>query len=216
MKCKSIVLVLMAALALAVGCDTKKTSSEEPASAPKAEADEAIEGEADPSQQTEEPTSAPGGGAMETFHQMDTRKPVPLTPMMANHQLQNMRDHLLAVEQIVAAAAKDDFDGIKTAAERIGSSPQMRQMCNHMGAGAPGFTEQALGFHETADGIIEAAENKDREGVMTALGETLNTCTSCHAQYKQQIVTDEVWRQKTKMGAPSEDMHQMHHGGGHH
>ena len=214
MKQHSIVLILTAALALVVGCDAQKTNPEKPTSSPKAEAEEALESETDQSKQRAEPASAPGGSAIEAYHQMDTRKPVPLTPMMANHQLQNMRDHLLAVEQIVAAAAKDDFDGIKTAAERIGSSPQMRQMCNHMGAGAPGFTERALGFHETADGIIEAAEDKDREGVMTALSATLNTCTSCHAQYKQQVVPDEVWREKTGMGAPSEDMQQMHHGGG--
>jgi DNA-binding MarR family transcriptional regulator len=36
---------------------------------------------------------------------MDTRAPVPLLPMMANHQKQNMRDHLVAVQEIVAALA---------------------------------------------------------------------------------------------------------------
>ena len=34
---------------------------------------------------------------------MDTRVPVPLLPMMANHQKQNMRDHLHAVQEIVGA-----------------------------------------------------------------------------------------------------------------
>ncbi|MFW6053685.1 MAG: hypothetical protein ACOC9J_02620 [Persicimonas sp.] len=215
MKRTHIVLVLIAALALVVGCDAQKTAPDEPANAPKAEADEAAPSETE-TEQADEPSSAAGGGAVEAYHDMDTRKPVPLTPMMANHQLENMRDHLLAVQQIVGAAAKKDFDGVEKAAQRIGSSPQMKQMCNHMGAGAPGFTEQALGFHETADGIIEAAENEDYDGVMVSLEETLNTCTSCHAQYKQEIVTDEVWGQKTDEAAPSQDMQQMHHGGGGH
>ena len=32
-----------------------------------------------------------------SLEEMDTRVAVPLLPMMANHQKQNMRDHLLAV-----------------------------------------------------------------------------------------------------------------------
>ena len=89
---------------------------------------------------------------------MDTRVAVPLLPMMANHQKQNMRDHLLAVQEIILAAGRQDFAGVEKAASRIGYSPQMGQMCTHMGAGATGFTEQALAFHHTADAIGAAAQ----------------------------------------------------------
>jgi hypothetical protein len=65
---------------------------------------------------------------------MDSRKPVPLLPMMANHQKQNMREHLVAVQQIVAALAIDDYSAIEQAAGRIGFSEQMGQMCTQMGA----------------------------------------------------------------------------------
>ena len=64
----------------------------------------------------------------------------------------------------------------------------MGQMCNHMGAGAPGFAEQALRFHHTADTIAEAARKRDMQGVLSALGATLATCTGCHATFKQRIV----------------------------
>ncbi len=108
--------------------------------------------------------------------------------MMAHHQKQNMRDHLVAVQDIVTGLGKDDFEGVARAADRLGSSPQMTQMCSHLGAGAPGFTERALAFHRTADEIGVAAQARDRAGVLAALGKTLSACTGCHATFKQQLV----------------------------
>ena len=75
---------------------------------------------------------------------MDSRRALPLPPMMANHQKQNMRDHLVAVQEIIAATVTADFAAVERAAGRIGYSEQMGQMCTHMGAAAPGFAEQAL------------------------------------------------------------------------
>jgi hypothetical protein len=124
------------------------------------------------------------------LERMDTRVPVPLLPMMANHQKQNMRDHLVAVQEIVSALANEDFGAIERAAGRIGYSEQMGNMCTHMGAAAPGFTEQALNFHHTADRIADAARQLDRTRVLTELSSTLQTCTSCHAVWKQQIVAE--------------------------
>lgn len=146
--------------------------------------------------------------AAEALDRMDTRAPVPLLPMMANHQKQNMRDHLVAVQEIVAALATDDFAGVERAAGRIGFSEQMGQMCTHMGAGAPGFTEQALNFHHTADRISAAARDRDRARVMTELGATLQTCTSCHAAWKQQVVDEPTWTRLTSSAPPT-------HGAGH-
>lgn len=137
---------------------------------------------------------------------MDTRVAVPLLPMMANHQKANMRDHLVAVQEIVAAAGANDFAAIEKAAGRIGYSEQMGRMCTHMGAGAPGFTDKALEFHRSADRIGEAAKKKDMESVWKALGETLATCTGCHAAFKQRVVDEATWSAVTKQGAPGEPM----------
>jgi hypothetical protein len=133
---------------------------------------------------------------------MDARTPVPLLPMMANHQKQNMRDHLVVVQEIVAALAADDFAGIERATGRIGFSEQMSQMCTHMGAGAPGFTEQALAFHHTADGIAAAARERDRGRVLSELSATLKTCTTCHATWKQQVVDDATWQRLSSTAPP--------------
>lgn len=119
---------------------------------------------------------------------LDSRKPVPLTAMMATHQKQEMRDHLRAVQEITAALAKDDFDAIAKSAARIGWSDQEAMMCEHMGAGAPGFAQVGEHFHKTADTIAEAAKRHDRNGVTMALATTLQTCVGCHDTYRQQIV----------------------------
>ena len=135
--------------------------------------------------------------AVALLDSIDTRVPVPLLPMMANHQKQSMRDHLLAVQEIVLAAGRDDFSAVETAAGRIGSSPQMGQMCTHMGAATPGFSEQALAFHRTADTIASAARQHDRAAVWRALGTTLQACTGCHETFRQRVVDQATWSQLT-------------------
>lgn len=165
--------------------------------------------QAAPNPPNDAPAPAPGpapkptdDSAQAALDRMDEREPVPLLPMMALHQKENMRDHLVAVQEIVAALATDDFAGVEKAAGRIGFSDRMAQMCTHMGAGAPGFTEHALGFHRTADRIAEAARERDRARVLTELGATLATCTSCHAKWKQKVVDEGAWRQMTQAAPP--------------
>jgi hypothetical protein len=108
-----------------------------------------------------------------------------------------MRDHLVAIQEIVQGVATNDFDAIEKAAKRIGYSDEMGQMCTHMGAGAPGFAEQSIRFHRTADRIAESARTKERAKVLDELGTTLQTCTACHAVWKQRVVDDLAWRQVT-------------------
>jgi len=139
--------------------------------------------------------------AQRTLDRMDTRIAVPLVAMMANHQREDMRDHLLAVQEIVMAAATDDFSGAERAAGRIGFSEQMGQKCTHMGAGATGFAELALTFHHTADRIAAAARQRDRAGMMQALGATLQVCTGCHAAYRQSVVDDASWNRLASTSA---------------
>ncbi len=120
----------------------------------------------------------------------DPRTPLPLTAMMADHQKQEMRDHLRVIQEVTIALSEENFDAIVASAARIGWSDQQAAMCKHMGAGAPGFAERGEQFHHTADGIAEAARQHDHAGVEAALGATLATCTGCHETYRQQIVDD--------------------------
>lgn len=134
---------------------------------------------------------------------MDKRAPIPLTPMMAGHQKEMMRDHLVAVQEIVAALAADDWAAIERSGARLGSSPQTTMMCEHMGAGAPGFTERGIAFHMTADRIGVAAAAKDEVAVVTALGDTLSACTACHDGFRQEIVTEAGYAAATGSAPPN-------------
>lgn len=135
--------------------------------------------------------------SMMSMSASDTRQPLPLPAMMAEHQKQNMRKHLAAVQAIVAAIARDDMDAVEKAAASIGYSEAMGQMCEHMGAAAPGFTAMALNFHHTADTIGAAARHGDRAGVLSALDRTLQTCVGCHAKYRQEVVDEDTWKKLT-------------------
>jgi hypothetical protein len=126
--------------------------------------------------------------ASDALDRLDARRPVPLLPHMAQHQKESMREHLEAVQGVVAAAAVSDFEKVAESAKRMGFSESMGRMCEHMGAAAPGFTEQALAFHHTADQIAAAATRRDAAAVLAALSKTLQACTSCHTTYKQQLV----------------------------
>ena len=119
---------------------------------------------------------------------MDSRTPVPLVPMMAAHQKEQMRGHLEAVQGVVDALARNDLPAVEEAARKMGYTEAMGMMCQHMGAGAPGFTEQALKFHHTADKLADSAHQKDRAAVLKNLQATLQTCTACHATYRQNVV----------------------------
>jgi hypothetical protein len=140
--------------------------------------------------------------AAEQLDRIDGRAPVPLLPAMAAHQKQNMRDHLVAVQEIAAALSVADFTAVERAAARIGFSQAMGQMCTHMGAGAPGFSEQAIEFHHTADRIGDAARERDGTGILVALGATLQACTSCHAVWKQRVVDEPTWQRLTASLTP--------------
>ena len=123
----------------------------------------------------------------------DKRRPVKMTAEMAEHQLKNMRDHLEAITAIVGAMAKKDFKKMKKESLRLASSPKMKMMCNNMGKATPGFTAMGLALHSTADKLVHAAKKKDYDLFVRKLGSTLRTCTSCHSNFKQEVVTQEAF-----------------------
>jgi hypothetical protein len=124
---------------------------------------------------------------------IDARRPLPLLPVMAVHQKQTMREHLGAVQEIIAALGSDDFDAVQRSATRLGFSEEVGQMCEHLGAASPAFTKQALAFHHTADRIATAARDHDRSRVLVELSTTLQACTACHAAWKQDVVSESTW-----------------------
>jgi cytochrome c556 len=128
----------------------------------------------------------------------DTRKSLPLTAMMAEHQKQSMRGHLEAIRDILDAFTTNDFKKIEESGKKLGTSPEMKMMCEHFGAASPGFNEIALKMHTAADKITEAGKNKNLKEAMLATSLTLKNCTSCHAIYKQDVISDDEWKKLVK------------------
>lgn len=176
---RSTLVATLLLLTTSVGCGGKEVETPPPPSTP--------------------PPAAPDPGCepVRELAELDTRQPVPLQPMMAWHQKQNMMQHLTAIQRITAGLAEEDWDEVAAAAELIEESPQMQQMCEHMGAGADGFTELALDFHRRANVIGEAARVHDGAGVLRATSSTLLSCTGCHAAFRQEVVDAETWQART-------------------
>lgn len=208
-------LLALIAFALFVGCEKSSTTPTPKETTAVASAEETSETTSDAPESAPAPPGehAADCAALAALDKMDPRTPVPLQPMMAWHQKQNMQEHLVAIQRITGGLASEDWDEVSKASALIESSPQMAQMCQHMGAGAEGFTALALDFHKRADKIGEAAKAKDKNAVLQATSHTIQACTGCHAAFKQQVVDATRWQEITGSA------HQpgMHHGGhGHH
>ncbi len=120
-----------------------------------------------------------GGKMME-----DTRIPLNLPPMMAQHQKANMREHLKAVNEVVRYIGTKDFAmASKTAHEKLGITPQMKQMCDNMPNET--FRTMALDFHQSGDALGEVLKTKDTDRSLKALDAVLTKCTGCHEMFRQ-------------------------------
>jgi len=138
-----------------------------------------------------EPTYQPPT-PQEVLERLDDRIPVPLLAGMIDRQNEIMRDRLVVIQEIVTALATDDFNAVLAANERIAMSSGKAEMCHHMGEGAASFGDVGRQFHTAADEITVAAQNKDRKGVLKALGSAMAHCNGCHQTYKQQLVDDKT------------------------
>lgn len=165
---------------------------------------------AEPANTSAAPAAA-STSAWDRLSAIDSRAPVLQPPPMANHMRTEMRDHLVVVQEVVAGLATDDFDAVASAAGRIASKPNSAEMCETMGKGADGFSEQALGLHRAGDALLAAANKQDRAATFEALNVTLATCTSCHATYRQEVVTMKAFQSATGVM-----LDHASHGTGHH
>ncbi|MDQ7019109.1 MAG: hypothetical protein Q9M33_08075 [Robiginitomaculum sp.] len=114
----------------------------------------------------------------------DHRISLELNAMQKNHQLKNMRDHLEAVQSIIALLASDKYEeASKVAYSRLGSTTEMKLMCASFGD--KNFEKLGLEFHSSADTMSEIFKMGDKKKSLNALSNTLNYCVRCHASYRQ-------------------------------
>jgi hypothetical protein len=123
----------------------------------------------------------------------DTRELIKLPPMMQEHMLSSMRDHLKALNEILEALSQGDVDKAGTIAEkRLGMSSLAlhgaAQLAKFMPEGMRAIGTQ---MHKSASRFVIAAKNAelspDREALHEtygALKEVTDNCIACHSAYR--------------------------------
>lgn len=114
----------------------------------------------------------------------DTRVQLNVPDMMKEHQKTMMREHLKAVNEIVAGLAANDFELVaQTAHKKLGLTDEMRNMCSMFGNQE--FEKIGLEFHTKADELGNVAKTKDLNKTLLALDTMLKRCNQCHSMFKQ-------------------------------
>jgi len=120
----------------------------------------------------------------------DKRIHVNFPPMMQEHMMANMRDHLLAIQTITQQLSKQQFDAAAdTAEQRLGMSSMNTHGSSHMGKLMP--KEMAVigsNMHHAASQFSLAAKDAEIDGGLAkafgALSEVMQQCVACHSAYK--------------------------------
>lgn len=124
--------------------------------------------------------------ALGTAAAEDTRRLVELPPPMQDHMLANMRDHLAALDEILAALAGGDLGRAAEVAEfRIGMSSLERHGASHMAPHMPPPMQEAgTAMHRAASRFARTAQEGDRQQAYAALREITAACVACHTAYR--------------------------------
>ena len=125
----------------------------------------------------------------------DAREAVKLPPMMREHMLGNMRDHLLTLNQILGDVADGNFDAAgKIAESRLGMSSLTYHDAEHMAPFMPKpMQDMGTAMHRAASRLVivlqDASVTPNAEAlhkVAGSLHDVTTACTSCHAAYRLQ------------------------------
>lgn len=120
----------------------------------------------------------------------DARQAVHFPKTLREHTLANMRDHLLALQEIQAALAKQEYDRAGDIAEhRLGMSSLALHGAHDVAKYMPkGMQEAGTAMHRNASRFAVAAKDAGATGdvrpALAALASTTAQCVACHAGYR--------------------------------
>ena len=116
----------------------------------------------------------------------DTRQLVQLPEMMQHHMLSNMRNHLMAINEILLNMANDEFDEAAEIAEsRLGMSSLRAHGASHMAKFMPeGMRNSGDAMHRAASRFALKAEEGEALPAYKALSEVTSACVACHTTYR--------------------------------
>jgi hypothetical protein len=109
---------------------------------------------------------------------------------LREHTLANMRDHLLALQQIQAALAERAYDTAAAIAEnRLGMSSLQSHGAHDVARYMPqGMQEAGTAMHRGASrfavSLQEAAITHDLRQPLAELSKVTASCVACHAGYR--------------------------------
>jgi len=122
----------------------------------------------------------------------DSRQLVRFPEPMRVRTLTNMRDHLLALQEINDALSRSDFEKAASIAERrLGMTSLEAHDASHV-AGFMPKAMQDIGsqMHRSASRFAVEAQNasvaNDVKPALAALGQVMQQCSACHAAYRLQ------------------------------
>lgn len=99
-----------------------------------------------------------------------------------------MREHLEAIEAIVAALAREDFTRAATLAnEELGFPKHHVAMQREEGASFPAtYHELAMAHHQAAEDLGAVIPTKDLNRILPNLAQTIHACVKCHQVFRLQ------------------------------
>jgi len=106
--------------------------------------------------------------------------------MMQQHMMSNMRDHLVAINEILIGMANGDFDEAAEIAEyRLGMSSLKSHGASHMAKFMPeGMRQAGTAMHKAASRFALRAQEEEVLPAYNALSEVTSACVACHSGYR--------------------------------
>jgi hypothetical protein len=120
----------------------------------------------------------------------DSRALVRIPPIMTTHMLANMRDHLLALQEIQDALGRDDTaQAAKIAEQRLGMSSLSLHGAHDIAPYMPkAMQDSGTAMHRAASRFAIVAQDAgvtgDVRSAVAALATITAQCVGCHAGYR--------------------------------
>lgn len=116
----------------------------------------------------------------------DARILVEMPRMMQEHMLSNMRDHLVAVNEILLYLGQGELEKAAEISEfRLGMSSLESHGASHMAKFMPeGMRQAGTAMHKAASRFSLKAQEGDVLAAYQALAEITSACVACHSGYR--------------------------------
>lgn len=121
-----------------------------------------------------------------SFASEDSRQFVKLPERMQSHMMSNMRDHLVAINEILEFLGNNEMDKAADVAEqRLGMSSLGTHGASHMAGFMPkGMQSAGTAMHKNASRFALKAQEGDLLSAYKSLSKVTSSCIACHSAYR--------------------------------